>query len=116
MRLEWLLVHGGPTQAGLVGGIAGSPLGLIGATIGTLAGLGRGRRVVSALLIAMIAVGSVSLLLGIVALMLRQPYAVCYPLFLLGILSTVLGGAMFPVMKQRYHAAEFRRMQALDVG
>lgn len=117
---EWMRGHAGAWwgdgQGGLFGGIAGSLLGLMGATIGTLAGLGRGRRVVAALLIVMIAVGSISLLLGIVALMLQQPYAVYYPLLLLGVLSTVLGVAMIPVMKQRYHAAEFRRMQALDVG
>lgn len=106
----------GDRAGGLVGGIAGSLLGLIGAVVGVLAGMGRGRPIVMGLLLLMVAFGSVSLVAGVVALAMSQPYAVAYPLLLLGVLSAGLGGAMFPVMKQRYHAAELRRMQALDAG
>ena len=104
----------GDRTGGLVGGLIGVLLGLIGATIGTLTGIGRGRRFVAALLIVMVAIGCLSLLSGIAALALHQPYAVYYPLLLIGILSTVLGASGFPLIKQRFHAAELRRMQALD--
>ena len=62
----------------------------------------------------LVAVGSVSLLGGIAALVARQPYAVYYPLLLTGVLATLLGACGFPLVKQRFHAAELRRMQALD--
>jgi hypothetical protein len=106
----------GDRAAGLVGGIAGSILGLIGAAVGVLTGLGRGRRIVTLLMYAIIAGGGVALVLGIVALVMRQPYAVYYPLLLLGILSTVLGATLLPTIKKRFDEAELRRMQALDVA
>lgn len=99
---------------GLIGGALGSLLGIIGAVVGTLCGLGRGRVVVTALLIMMAAAGVVCLVLGIVALVLGQPYAVYYPLLLIGVLAAVLGGVGIPVSRQRFAEAELRRMQALD--
>lgn len=104
----------GDRQGGAVGGIIGSLIGLLGAAIGTLTGIGRGRRTVTALLICLVALGSVSLVAGIVSLALHQPYAVFYPLLLTGVLASVLGACGFPLVKQRFHAAELRRMQALD--
>ena len=58
--------------------------------------------------------GVVCLVLGIVALVLGQPYAVYYPLLLIGVLAAVLGGVGIPVSRQRFAEAELRRMQALD--
>lgn len=101
---------------GLVGGIAGSLLGLIGASIGGLTGSGRGRPVVMALLMLMIVIGSISLVTGIVALVMSQPYGVAYPLLLLGVLSAGLGGMLFPGIRKRFDEVELRRMQALDAG
>jgi hypothetical protein len=104
----------GDSMGGLVGGLVGTLLGLMGATIGMLMGVGRGRRLVTALLVVIVAIGSLSLLAGIAALALRQPYAVYYPLLLTGVIATVLGACGFPLVKQRFHTAELRRMQALD--
>jgi hypothetical protein len=99
---------------GLIGGALGSLLGIIGAVVGTLCGIGRGRGVVTGLLIMMAAAGVVCLVLGIVALALGQPYAVYYPLLLIGILAAVLGSVGIPVSRQRFAQSELRRMQALD--
>lgn len=100
--------------AGLVGGIGGSLLGLLGAAIGTLAGLGFGRRLVVPLLIAMTALGGVLLTAGIVAVSLGQPYGVYYPLLLSGCLCGMLGAIGLVITRQRFAQLEMRRMQALD--
>ncbi len=102
--------------AGMIGAIAGSLLGCLGALVGTLAGTGRARRAVICLLVAWIAASAVSLLVGTVALTLGQPYAVYYPLLILGLLGTVLPGGLLPTIRHRYRQRELRRMEALDVG
>jgi hypothetical protein len=80
-----------------------------------LCGIGRGRGLVTALLVAMAGFGVVCLVLGVAALALGQPYAVYYPLLLTGVIATVLGLALLPVARKRFAEAELRRMQALDV-
>lgn len=100
--------------AGRIGGAVGSAVGLLGALIGALCSLGRGRRFVVAGLIAMGVCGLGSLVAGGVALALGQPYAVWYPLVLLGVLAPALGFSLIPVAQRRFQALELRRMQALD--
>ena len=100
---------------GWIGGGLGTLLGLVGAVVGTLCGIGRGRGVVTALLVAMAAVGVVCLMAGLVAVVMGQPYAVYYPLLLIGFLASVLGLGGIPVSRKRIAEAELRRMQALDV-
>ena len=43
-----------------------------------------------------------------------QPYAVWYPLVLLGVLAAALGFSLIPTAQRRFQALELRRMQALD--
>ncbi len=100
--------------AGLVGGGAGTLLGILGAIGGTLVGLGRGRRVVTALLIALIPLGVVMFVTGLIAVALGQPYAVYYPLLFLGGMSAVFGAGGLVIAKHAYQQHELRRMQALD--
>lgn len=103
-------------QAGLLGGIAGSVLGCVGALIGTLGGLGKARPLVMGLMVAMLVTGVVSLLTGVVALSLGQPYAVYYPLLLLGVIATGVTGPLLPTIRRRYAEIELRKMSALDAG
>ena len=59
-------------------------------------------------------VGVASLAAGVAALSLAQPYAVYYPLLLIGTITAALGLALPRVLVKRYEEFELRRMQALD--
>ena len=106
-------------QAGLIGGIAGSGLGILGGIIGTLAGIfapqGKCKGLVFGLCFFAIGVGVFCLITGLVALILGQPYGVYYPLLLIGILGTAVVGGITPVIRMRYREADNRRLEAEDL-
>jgi len=104
---------GGKT-AGLIGAIGGSTLGLTGGILGTLAGTGRGLRFVLRFVPILIALGVLCASAGAVALLLGQPYAVYYPLLLLGGVTAGVCGGLFPVLRRRFRQIELRKVQALD--
>jgi hypothetical protein len=106
----------GDRTGGIIGGTLGSLLGLIGAVVGLLAGLGRGRSAAQAMLWITAVLGTVSLALALAALVLSQPYAVWYPLLLIGVLGLVFGLGGMPFLRLRFQQTELRRMQALDSG
>lgn len=101
-------------QAGLIGGIVGSGLGILGAAIGWLGSTGRARGFVLGALKAIAYLGVGAVALGGLALASGQPYAVYYPLFLLGTITAALGLSLPRSMSKRYVELELRRMQALD--
>ncbi len=101
-------------QAGLFGGIAGSVIGIIGAIIGTLCGIGRGRMIAVGLGWFVLVTGVVSLVAGGVAVSSGQPYAVYYPLLLIGGIGTLVMGLNMRTIGKRFAEAELRRMEALD--
>ena len=105
-----------PRMSGWVGGVGGAVLGTLGAIVGLLAGRGRARRVVIGLLMTILITGGTSLLMGLVALSLRQPYHVYYPLLLCGVIATLVPLTMLPQLKRRYEELELRRMTALDAA
>ncbi len=100
--------------AGFIGGIAGVVVGLIGAAIGTLNSFGIARKVCLSLLVVMFVFGIVSLAIGVISLFFAQPYAVYYPLLLLGLLCSVLPAGLFRSVKQQYEQKELRKMHAMD--
>ena len=100
--------------AGWIGGIGGSIGGTLGALIGVLAGLGKARRFVIALTMVLIGMGVASIVTGLVALVLCQPYAVYYPLLLLGIIATAVCGGNLPGFLRRYQQSELRKIAAMD--
>ncbi len=101
-------------EGGWIGGIAGSVLGCLGGLIGTLAGLGKARWLVIALMWAILVSGIGCLLFGVVALSLGQPYAVYFPLLLLGLIASAVTGPQIPMVCRRYEQIELRRMAAMD--
>lgn len=101
-------------EAGLLGGVAGSLLGLLGAVAGSLVSMGRAKGFVLAALRVVAVVGVGSLVLGAVALQAGQPYAVYYPLLLVGGLGAVLGVGLQRPAGRRYEQLELQRMHALD--
>lgn len=103
-------------QGGLVGGIVGSLVGLLGALVGMLAGSGRARGVAFGALRMMQVIGAIALVLGVAALVRAQPYAVFYPLLLIGVLASALPIVLTPTLRKRYEDSELRRMAALDAG
>lgn len=102
--------------AGIVGAIAGSVIGLIGAVLGVLAAKARARRFVIGALLAMVASGAVLLCVGVAAVVAGQPSHVWYPMLLAGTIPFVLGLALRRPLRSRYAEVELRRMRALDLG
>jgi hypothetical protein len=104
----------GDWEGGWIGGIAGSLAGLLAVLLGALVSLGRGRRLAIGLAVLLLVAGALGLAAGGFALLRAQPYAVYYPLLLIGGILTVLMACMLPVIRRRYRVAELRRMAALD--
>jgi hypothetical protein len=100
--------------AGWIGGLTGGVCGCLGALIGILASLGRARHFVLTLMKILAALGVISLFTGIVAVLAGQPYAVYYPLLLVGIIMTAVCGFNIPQVRRRYDEMELRRMRAMD--
>ncbi len=101
---------------GLVGGVAGTLLGCLGGLIGLLASLGKGRSLVMFLMAAIALSGCVALAAGVVAVTQSQPYAVYYPLLLIGGLSVVIFGPLRGTLRKRYEQLELRKMEAMDAA
>ena len=102
----------GALYGGIGGGVLGTIGGLLGAAAGRLAPQGKGRTVILGAFTSLVGVGIANLLLGIYALIDKQPYGIWYPLLLLGVILTSVVGALRPVVRKRYEEAELRKMDA----
>lgn len=104
---------------GVVGGVLGCLGGLYGALVGCLCGFlvprGRGKRWVMGLVLLGTVMGAVSLLFGLSALLIGQPYHVWYPFLLTGGIIVCLFPFLFVTINKEYAKVELRRMQALDL-
>jgi hypothetical protein len=101
---------------GLIGGLGGALIGCLGALVGVLTSLGRARRLAMALTLGLIVVGAISLVGGLIALAGAQPYAVFYPLLLIGVLSSAVPLGLLPTIRRRYAEIELRMMRAHDIA
>lgn len=100
--------------AGWIGGGIGAFFGCWGGLIGMLAQAGRGRAFIQASVWFNIVFGSASLVLGLVALAMSQPYHIWYPFILIGVLLPgIMLGTRKNLLKQ-LAAAEERKMAAMD--
>jgi hypothetical protein len=101
-------------QAGLYGGVLGGCLGILGALIGILASRHKMRSLTLGLFAIGLTISSICLVVGLVAVVVQQPWHVYYPLLLGGVIGVcVLGGNLWNLLR-RYQADELRRMAAVD--
>lgn len=101
-------------NAGLFGGIAGGVLGLWGALIGVLSSRGKARSFVLGSANVMLIIGVVSLIAAVAAFAAGQPYAIYYPLGLIGIIVAFVTGKLRSTLAARYEELELKRMQSMD--
>ncbi|MCP4299454.1 MAG: hypothetical protein GY783_02610 [Gammaproteobacteria bacterium] len=102
-------------SAALFGGIGGGLLGLWGALIGVLSSRGRARGFVLGSANALLIIGIASLVGGVIAFASAQPYAVYYPLLLIGVIVVVVIGKLRGTLLSKYEERELKRMQSMDV-
>ena len=98
----------------LVGAIGGSLIGVWSGLIGFLASRGRARGFVLGSTTILIVLGVVTFAIGTVVLATGQPYAVFYPLLLVGGIIIFVYGTLRRVLPRRYEALELQKMHAMD--
>lgn len=104
----------GERSAGMLGGFGGAILGLWGALIGVLSARGKARGFVLGSAKVLLVIGVASLVAGVFALAMAQPYAVYYPLLLIGIILVGVLGTLRGKLSAQYEQLELKRMQSLD--
>ena len=98
----------------LMGAISGSLIGVWGGLIAYLTSRGKARGFVLNSANLLIALGAVSLVAGIAAFASAQPYAVYYPLLLIGVIIVAVVGGLRRSLPRRYEAMELQKMKAMD--
>src|SRR5438105_698474 len=101
-------------QAGLFGGVLGALVGILGGLIGLSTAWSKLQPLTLPLYLVGLAISGVSLLAGIAALCLGQPWHVHYPLLLVGLIGVVVLGFNLWQQFQRFQADELRRITAVD--
>lgn len=99
---------------GFIGAIGGSAIGLISAAYGVAIARGRHRRFVLASAKLVLLAGLGLLAAAAVALFEDQPYAVWFPLLLLGIYPVGLAAFVLIFGRRAYASRELQRMRAMD--
>ena len=113
--LQWTGQWINNRNATLLGAIGGCLIGLWGAVIGVVSSRGKARRFVLGSANALLLIGIASLGGGVVAIASAQPYAVYYPLLLIGIILVVVIGKLRGALSARYEQLELKRMQSMDI-
>jgi hypothetical protein len=98
------------------GAFGGALVGLLGAFFGGVgswaAQRGKWRRLMLGGMATCGTICALSLVAGIVAVTLGQPYGVWYPLTLIGLIGAGCFLGLLPTIRRRYAEAESRRMEA----
>ena len=106
-------------DANLYAWIPGTLLGVLGGLWGSLLGVlaprGKAKAFVLGSLGLLLCASVICLVLGIMALVSRQPYGVWYGLLLPGVMGLVVLGSLGPLAIMAYRQAEARKMQARDL-
>jgi hypothetical protein len=104
----------GSWWAAKVASFGGVTLGILGFVVGNLARRGRAKRFVMLFLYFATCFGVINLITGVVAIFCSQPYAIYYPLLLLGGISIFVCGLLIIPVKKRYEAIELRKISSMD--
>ena len=102
-----------------IGAFGGAGIGTVGGIYGGVAGMlahkGKARGAVLGFHLTLLVIGALTLIAGIVAVAMSQPYHVYYPLLLIGAITSGVMGGLFPVMRKRYAEAEHRQLEAEEI-
>jgi hypothetical protein len=100
----------------LAGGILGAVIGCTGGLIGWLSSRGRAQGFVINAARILTGIGILSAIGGLVAVSIRQPYGVWYPLLLLGVICALVFPVCLRTCVKRYRELELRRMTSMDAS
>jgi hypothetical protein len=98
------------STAGLIGGITGGTVGSLASLLAWLASKGKSRSFVLGASVTLIGLGIVSTLAGVGAIYLNQPYAVWFPLLLIGVILVSVLPARLKQFQKQYEEIELRRI------
>ena len=97
--------------AGVLGGIFGGVMGVCGGVIGIMSGVfgrdGKYRKVVLTLAVVLVAIGVFLLPIGLVAVLMRQPFHVWYPIILTGGIGITVFLPLYFSLKKIYEGKMF---------
>jgi hypothetical protein len=105
----------GNQWARLLGTLLGVFGGLLGSLAGTLAPRGKAKTLVLGAFGLTIAICTLFLIAGVVAIATGQPYGVGFGLLLPGLIGPAVLGSLLPVVILPYREAEQRKMEAHDL-
>jgi hypothetical protein len=106
----------GAWYGSIAGGVGGTLIGMLGGIAGgVLIPRGKGKAFVLGAMALFTVLGAMSLLVGVVALLVGQPYGIWFPLCLVGVIYAGVCGPLIPTIKRRYRQAEELRMEAASI-
>lgn len=105
--------------SGMIGGLAGSAIGIWGAMFGIAAGImvpkGKGRTAVRILMYPMLVLAIATLVVAVVALTRDQPRSVWYPLLLLGGIVLLQLAWLIPFLEVTLRKVEKKKLEAEEL-
>lgn len=116
MTEPWFdLMSFGAYAGGIGGGVLGSLVGLLGALTGILAPRGKGRSFLYLAWSLLTIIGLGCLVIGIIALISRQPWIIWYVFLLVGFIVGGLSIMALGLTRSAFRMIEARRMAAAEI-
>ena len=112
----WFTEQAAGFVGGAIGVVLGAGFGGIGGGIGgPLAAAGKARGLVLGIFAAGLLIGLGLALVGLVAMILGQPWYVWFVFLLPGVVCSTIFGCLLPVIRTRYQQADQRKMDAAAI-
>lgn len=106
------------STSNIVGAIMGSGfgvlLGLLGAFAGIYGSKGKLKRLILSSAIILLFIGAIILLIGLIALLSKQPYHVWYPFVLVGGIVVFVQLPSYSFIRKRFLQIELKKMEIKD--